>query len=492
MRENNKKSDIKSSRNADVQGISAWVQDLCRVLDKPTLMQAYQQARRSERLYAYNDIVMYACRDCFRMYNGNVYAFNGRYWIPMQSADFKNCVRYALVKSAGNGASVLKSDWVDSQKKIMDYAYDGVSMSMLDVSPSLVGFRNGVWDFSDIDNPIHHDFSDRMPVIRLLPYDYNPDAGCPTWLSFLRMMLPANDIMVLQKYLGLGCVNRKAMSHRIEETLWLIGDGANGKTTIQNVVRSVYGQENVSNSRLDDLLARNSDTRLRNLSAINGKIFNLCSEIQADDISRSSDMFKSLCSGEPQDIRRIGKNIETAYDIPFLIFNMNQMPVNRSMDDAFRRRLVQIHFRSMVSAADMDRELGSKLQNELSGIRNWMIDGYKMLVRDGFMFKGASEVCEDNIDYMIANGQTVDVWKYREGLRQSQYAGHSDDRAKLVSSTVLYDRYVSFCVKNLYDAVSKKQFGTDMRRLHFNVHRKRGGVFYEVYSDNELDYAVKI
>lgn len=492
MREIQHKSATKTSRNADKQGISAWVYDLCRVLDKPTLMKAYQQARRSERLYAYNDIVMYACRDCFRMYNGQVYAYDGRIWIPMQPADFKNCVRYALVKSAGNGASVLKSDWVDSQKKIMDYAYDGVSMSPLDVSPSVIGFRNGVWDFSDIDNPVYHSFDDRMPVVRLLPYDYDPSAKCPTWLSFLKMMLPSNDILVLQKYLGLGCVNRRQMKNKIEETLWLVGDGANGKTTIQNIVRSVFGHENVSNSRLDDLLARNSDTRLRNLSAINGKIFNLCSEIQADDITRSSDLFKSLCSGEPQDIRRIGKNIETAYDIPFLIFNMNQMPVNRSMDDAFRRRLVQIHFRSTISAADMDRELGSKLERELPGIRNWMIDGYKRLVRDGYVFKGATEVNEDNIDYMVANGQTVDVFKYKEGLRQSRYAGHKDDKPMLVSSMTLYERYARFCDKNLYEVVTQKQFGMDMRRLHFTVHRKRGGVFYEVYSDNELDYAIKI
>ncbi len=474
------------------QEIAYYASQLRSCLDKRALTRAYDYSRRSDRLYAYSGIIQDACCSCFRSGSDDskkaiVYGFDGRIWVPLLPMVFENVIRDALVSCVDAGNFLVRSDWVDKQSKIMQYAYDGVSASPLGRNPSIVGFQNGVYDFSDIDNPVYHSFDDRLPITDLLPYDYDPSKSCPMWLSFLKMMLAPSEILKLQKYLGLGCVNRRLMSHKIEDTLWLVGGGANGKSTIQRIVRAVYGYDNISEASLSQLLDRNPDARMRAILNIEGKIFNLCDEVDVADITKGSDAFKKLCSGEPQNVRGIGRDIRVARDIPFLVFSMNQTPTNRKMDAAFRRRLVQIDFRCSVREDDMDAELHNKLMQELPGIRNWMIEGYKLLRRDNFLFT------HTNDDAMAeANEQFFDIFARHEGLRASAWAGH-DEKPLLIQSQVLYEKYCDFCEKNQYNMpTSSKGMVQDLKRLRFESKRKAAGVFYIVYSDKDIDYAVKL
>lgn len=475
--------------------IGMYCSQLQSCIDRSALLKAYQTRRRSERLYAYHSILRDACCRCFRgtsMSNDGkkciVWGFNGRYWAPLSPVVFRDSVGQALISAAGAGDFVVKGDWIEKQNTLLSSAYAGVCVSPLEKNPAIVGFRNGVWDFTDIENPVYHSFTDMMPVTDLLGYDYDPESGCKMWLTFLGMMLSPKDILKLQKYLGLGCVNRRLMSHVVEDTLWLIGSGANGKTTIEEVVRAVYGYNNVSEASMGELLDRNQISRMLTMSNIDGKIFNICSEVDVNDISRGSDAFKRLCSGEPQNARGIGENVRRIYDIPFLIFSMNQRPVNKRMDAAFRRRIVEINFNKSIREEDMDAGLGDKLKKELSGIRNWMIEGYRMLVRDGFRFDHTSSE-----DYMEYNDQFFDIFARHDGLRPSAWAGRGE-KAQLVSFGALYDRYVDFCKRKGYgqETPSEKSLSQDLKRLNYRKVRKASGIFYEVYCENELDYAIKL
>lgn len=445
-----------------------------------------------DRIYGYQDLVLKACSKCFRSYNGDVYYFDGRIWSPLSDIILETSLNKALVKGGAR-----KSDIVNSRTKILYSARGGVSMSPLSPSASVIGFRNGVWDFTDIDHPVYHSFDDRMPILGILPYDYDPSAVCPKWVSFLQSILPSGEIMKLQKYFGLGCCDRRRMSHKVEETLWLVGTGANGKSTIFDIVRSVYGADNISYMGLDTLLSGSPDVRARFIGGIVGKLFNYCSEIQSDDISKYADTFKSLCSGEPQTVRKLGKNPETAYDIPFLVFNMNQRPTNRKMDQALARRLLFVPFRTTVSAADMNRELVNELQSELSGIRNWMIEGFRMLVRDNYEFCSTRSTSEELTDYMLENGQTVQVFLQSKGYSCNRRSGHWDDKVQWVPASAIYEDYVSYCDKILQEPLSQRQFGGEMTRLGWhgvggNRKRTSVGYVYGIFSEKDIDYSIKI
>lgn len=489
------KKNVKTeSENALYQEIRKFSEQLKSYIKPTQMMKVYQIRRRSERLFAYHSIIRDACYMCFRSTSPSidgkkcvVWGFDGRLWVVVSAGVFRDAVGEALIAASGAGDFVVKGDWVEKQSALMLSAYAGVCASPLDSNPSVVGFANGVWDFSNVSFPVKHDFKDRLPVTGLLPYGYDPQAKCPLWCSFLRMMLPnRNDVRKLQKYLGLGVVNRRMMGHVVEDTLWLVGSGANGKTTILNIVRAVYGYDKVSEASMGELLDRNQDARMRAVNRIEGHVFNICGEVDVQDMTKGSDAFKKLCSGEPHDARGIGKDIHTAYDIPFLIFSMNQRPANRRMDAALRRRIVEVRFGVCVRQEDMDASLGKRLLEELPGIRNWMIEGYKMLVADNYQFSHTSDD-----DYQEANGQYFDIFIRHEGLRPSAWAG-KDEKMRLVNASVLLDEYAKFCKKNLYgtEPPSAKSMSQDLKRLMFDSVRKPSGVYYRMYCDREHPYLV--
>ena len=465
-------------------------QDFVNAIDKKVLMDAYHQQRYGDRLYDYQNIVFEIGRKCLRSWGGGIYHFDGRVWRCLGDDELR-VMSYSL-RDTFIQCRVDKTDVVKSSQKLFSSLCDGAMSSPLQVSPNIVGFRNGIWDFSDINNPVRHEFVEKMPVVNLLDYDYDPEALCPNWMKFLKSILPSDQILVLQKYLGLGCVYRSGMSHRVEESLWLVGNGANGKSTITNVITEVIGSWNVSNVALSDLVSGNMDSRARLIGEkVVGKIFNICDEVQAYDITRYEDAFKSLCSGSPQTIRTIREKFATAYDIPFLIFSMNNKPTNSNMDKAMLRRLIFVPFRASVKADDMNRELGTILRREYSGIRNWLIEGYKKLVADDFVFTKAKMTDEEKRQYMVENRQTIRLFMEENGLRENYHINQLDEVPKRIQANVLYSKYVEWCQKRGYNFEEANAFYRWMNKTLTESQRQRTsiGMVYHIFSDDDLEYS---
>lgn len=454
-------------------------------VDKKRVVEAYHQQRYGDRLYDYQNLVCDIGRKCLRSLHGVVYYFDGMVWKPFDKAT-NSCMEYAL-RDALRKLGIGKDDIVKSSQKLAGSLRDGAIMSPLCVSPSLVGFRNGVWDFSDVSNPIRYEFRDRMAVTQLLDYDYDPNATCPNWIHFLGEILPDSEILTLQKYLGLGCVNRATMSHRVEESLWMIGGGGNGKTTITNVITGVLGAWNISVESLSNLVSGNPDVRARLLAGVVGRTFNICDEVQSYDITRHEDSFKSLCSGSPQTIRRIGGDFEIAYDIPFMIFSMNRKPTNSNLDKAMMRRLVFIPFRAKVTDKDIRRDLDSVLRSEYSGIRNWMMQGYLKLAADNFSFVGAGVSESAKREYMIENKQTVRVFFDDNGIRETFRVGNLDEKPKIVLANALFQEYCLWCDSMGYEHDEFNGFGRAMTRMGVKKdHKNIGNIYYLFFDDDKF------
>jgi phage/plasmid primase P4 len=460
--------------------------ELYSAYSKKELRMVIQSALFGDRVFGYEFHVRSACAKVLRYYEDSVYYFNGRYWSPLSDVLLEQALNGSLVK-----AHINKSDLVKARSNILRAAKQGASMSKLSPSRFVVGFNNGVYDFTDIDNPVCHSFSDRMDILTILPYEYSPASSCPKWLSFLKAVLTPAQVSLLQKYLSLGIAPRDSTSRKIEETLWLVGSGANGKSVIFEVVKAVYGDTNISSMSLHNLI-KDGDDGARFRAVIVGKIFNYCTEVNTSDIGRYEGNFKSLCSGEQKEYRRIGGNVEVTDDIPYLVFNMNKKPSNRSMGEAFMRRLLLIHFRTTVSKQDMRPDLVSELCTELSGIRNWLIQGYKLLKEDGFKFIPTKESLAETEDYLLENGQTVQIFLRQKEYRPIRYSGHWDEKPKYVAAQTLYNDYYNFCEKKMYEAETMNRFGREMKLLGYEKRKNSSNNIYEVFCDHEISYALNI
>ena len=104
---------------------------------------------------------------------------------------------------------------------------------------------------------------------------------------------------VFQEVLGSIFIDRRTA--KIETMLVLRGSGSNGKSVVFETIMGILGRDNVSNFGIGALIT--GTERKKNIAYINGKRLNYCSEIQALEIGRDSDVLKSLISGEPTEAR---------------------------------------------------------------------------------------------------------------------------------------------------------------------------------------------
>ncbi len=446
-----------------------------------------------DRAIVYSRYMKRIGRDAFRFYQmaiesekqnkmSGVYYFDGRIWCQLDEVEFGTALERLCLTNMG----VSSGEWLSSEKMFVSKVRDGARLSVLNVSKSVVGFQNGVFDFGNMSNIIYHPFSDRMPIISLLEYDYTFKADCPMWDSFLSGILDKRQILILQKYFSLGLVDRATMSAKVENSLWLIGPGGAGKSTILDTITHVYGRESVSSAPLGDILSGNSISRPMILGSIVGKVFNCCAEAQASDITGKADTFKSLCSGEPQVVRRIGRDYETSYEIPYLVFSMNTKPRLGRIDSSISRRLLFVVFKSAIREIDRDPELREKLKKEAAGIRNWLIRGYEMLVSDGYKIENTERGSDESDSWLVENGQTVELFMRKNGCRAYSYTGQSE-KPMWFPVKVLFDRYSKWCVKWGYEMdVDLNGMGRELRRIGFAAKRTAAGIVYQVYGGDNL------
>lgn len=411
------------------------------------------------------------------------YCFGGRIWEQVDGVKFKIALKDFCMRDLGMSAQ----EWIRGVDKYMLSVHEGSMLTPLEVSKSIVGFRNGVYDFTDMRNVVYHPFTDKMPVTELLDYDFVIGDTCPMWQSFLSSVLSGPQIALLQKFFSLGLVDRERMSTKVENTLWLVGPGGVGKSTILDTIAEVYGRSNISAASMGDLLSPNAVTRPLVIASVAGKVFNMCGEVQASSLSGvRADGFKSLCSGEPQPVRSIGKDYELRSDIPYMVFSMNRKPSLSRIDGAITRRILFVPFRTMVRDEDRDPQLGAKLLAERSGIRNWLMKGYQMLQADNFRFLAPVRSADVSDEWMEENGQTVALFLKKGEARPYAYTGEKET-GKWWPLKVLYSHYVDFCGKWGYEAVTDMEMGRVMQNdLGFRKERKAAGMAYYVYGAQKI------
>lgn len=448
----------------------------------------------SDRTSAFMDYLCNLGSRCFRWSSGmgrrkgacgvmdGVYSFNGKVWEMLDSVKFK----IALKNYCTGVLGMSSQEWIRGASVYMESVKEGSMLSPLNLSKSIVGFRNGVYDFTDVDNVVMHRFDERMDVVSLLDYDYSEKARCPMWTAFLGSILDKKQQLLLQKFMGLGMVDRCSMGAKVENSLWLVGPGGAGKSTIMNVIKYVYGEDSISSVPLGSLLSGGGENRARFLASVVGKTFNYCGEVQMEDMTKYGDAFKSLCSGESQQVRRIGGNVEERNDIPYLIFNMNRKPRSKNIDNAITRRLLFISFKTAIREDDRDPELETRLKGEAAGIRNWMLDGYRQFVADGYKLEETKDSLDETDAWMLENGQTVELFMRKNGCRAYAFTGHAES-GRWFPVRILYDRYGKWCDKWGYEKdVDLNGMGRELRRIGFQSKRRAEGVAYQVYGGENI------
>jgi P4 family phage/plasmid primase-like protien len=202
----------------------------------------------------------------------------------------------------------------------------------------------------------------------------------PLWNGFLKDVLQDEErIAYLQELLGSSLFG----DSRFHVLPVLVGSGANGKSTLLDVVAGVLG-DYAATMPENFLLDANGAAHPTEIARLRGVRFAMASETRPDGKFNESRV-KMLTGGDTLSARFMNQNFFDFKPTHTLFLALNHLPAVKSGGDGFWRRLRKIDFNITIPPEKRKENLAQTLiENEGPGILQWMVDGAVRVTTQGF------------------------------------------------------------------------------------------------------------
>jgi putative DNA primase/helicase len=300
---------------------------------------------------------------------------------------------------------------------------------------------NGLFDINSFELLPH---APEVLSIIQLQVSYNLSATCPKWLKTLEEIFEGDQekITLLQEFIGL-CLTTET---KFEKALFLLGDGANGKSVILFILQCLLGEDNYSAIPLEKF----GDYHY--LANLFGKLANITIETNVKSSVYDS-TFKAIVSGDTI-------TADAKFKHPFvfrphckLIFALNNLPQVNDKTSAFFRRLLILRFNKVFTESEQNKNLKFELIKEIDGIFLWSLQGFKRL-RERRHFEIPLEMKNEIEEYKKDNNN---ILLFVED--QCEFDVNFE-----ISKDDLYQFYSDWCRKNSYLPSAKKKFGKELKK----------------------------
>lgn len=292
----------------------------------------------------------------------------------------------------------------------------------------------------------------------VLPYPYDPNAKCPRWNDYLATSLEGDPgkISLLREYLGYCLVHGTSL----HKSLFMIGEGDNGKSVALAVFSAVIGEANVSAVGLGSFGDRFA------LSQTLGKLLNVVAEVgELDKVAE--DVLKAFVTGDPIAFERKYCDSFVSRPTARILLSTNRLPHISDRSDGVWRRLMLLPFTAKIPKArqvrGMDTPSWWKEQNELSGILNWSLEGLRVLRQRG------------HFDAPECSAQALEEYRRdsnpaRQFLLRYYKAVDNPPKDCGIFKSSLYDRYVMWCKNEGHTRIlASNTFGREVKRVFSDV-----------------------
>ena len=347
------------------------------------------QIDNAERLYlAYKDTIRYV-RDMkeiavYQPTYTDEYGSGGKWFIadyeylnPMIKELANLLISQAHTEEEKRIANSLKTSYNNSMGIVKSLS--AINESLIDLSdfdkyPYLLNVLNGV---IDLRNGKFMTTDPRLNLAQQAPVAYNPYARSPVFEEFIASVLPdlgtRNTIL---RYLGY-CLTGDTSA---QKALFIIGSGANGKSTLLNVLSRLLGPDyatsvpmNLFNNRVIRTKSETTPDRAKLLK----KRFAQVDEIKAGEVLDAGE-FKLLTGSDAIPFRDLYQRATTiTAPTHKFIFSGNFFPeLKDNRDYGTTRRIMVAEFTQRFGPDDIDPDLSRKLTTpeSLSGILNILVD----------------------------------------------------------------------------------------------------------------------
>lgn len=377
--------------------------------------------------------------------DNELHVFNGKIYEPISEKELSVAI-YNTLCEFGVGA-------LDA-KRTPDLTIPILSRKRKDINPNIIAFNNVIFD---VENNTAIDFDESLVTTYSVGYDYSEGSENLLWQNFLNEVLPnINDQRILQEFIGLCYIDRRNIS--IEKALLVYGKGANGKSVVFDVITALLGNQYVCELSPAQL---NDD---KQIIALRGKKLNFAPDVKANSAFTSA--LKALISGQCVQGWDLYKG-NVPIIAPPLIFAFNEMPDFLDKSHGFFRRLIPLHFAITIPPEMQDKQLASKICQNLSGVFNWAIEGRRRLLKQNGEFT-TSDNSQEELSKIKLKMSPVLSYMERNGFHPHPLYPNQPPK--------------EIATKTIMDALNLtgKQISSELTQAGYkNI--KRGVSYYQVY-----------
>ncbi len=380
-----------ASKMTDMRAFETFARKVCRYMTKPSVDMFFKAVSHTENFP--EDWLKSLCKDCKSapldktiadeivqkhklLYNEKIsfFEYNGRYWKSKTDTEIKNYISEALGPYATGPRltsilSVIKSAVVTDK--------------LFNVLP-VMNFINGALEIEPEINFREHRETDYCTYC--LDYPFNPSVESPEWDKFLTTVTNYDDkkICLLQELSGYVLFP----DNRLQKCAVLIGSGANGKSVFLNVLTKIFGAANISNVEMSSLSQDFQVIQLMN------SMLNISAETRTN-VAGAESKFKQITAGDEIMACYKGKDYINFKPRAKMFLACNEYVKSSDTTEGWTRRFCFVDFpMHFVELPDpncpeelpIDRDIEARLTSteNLSGIFNWVLEGYVILKNCGY------------------------------------------------------------------------------------------------------------
>ena len=271
----------------------------------------------------------------------------------------------------------------------------------------------------------------------------------PQFTQFINSILTDSEkktdpelVVLIQEMFGYYLLN----SIKPQVVFFLVGQGANGKSVMLQILERMIGSKFTSSMSIQSLTMNQFAT-----SGLIGKKVNICNEEESKYLR--SDKFKALISGDMVQAERKFEGQFFFRPTTKYIFATNQMPTFDGINYGIKRRMMVVPFKRIVKPDEQNHELVNELINELPGIIGWTMVGAERLVKQKYKFSHSKAVIESIEDF--ENLTSSGILFFREH--------YVPDKNGFIDNEDMYKEYQDWCAKVGKKPLSMTLFNRDLR-----------------------------
>jgi len=369
--------------------------------------------------------------------------FPNQPWEDVTQSDLNNILLHVR-----HAPGVFVPDWKEMPCWVVPERYRSVREPVFTL-------RNGLLSLDDLmegkEDPLQSWTPRWFSTIRL-EYDYAPQASCPLWLRFLEEVLEGDRqrIRLLQMWFGY-CLLPMTEQHKF---LLAVGEGANGKSVVFEVMGELLGQANVSHVPLECFGERFA------LEATVGKLANIVSEIgEMDKVAEGR--LKEFVAADRMNLQRKYRDSVNIRPTARLMLATNTLPRFADRSQGLWRRMILLPFNYSVPPERQDKLLAWQIcKDELAGVFVWALDGLMSFLRAGAFVE--PDICKAALDEY-----RIDCDPPGQFLKEN----YEVSPLGAIGTRELYNHYSLWCQENGYRALNSRNFGKALKKTFPKVER---------------------